>query len=133
MIIQLLLTAAFAATMLYALSQRRRSRPIANAMVAFSIIGTFLVLFPESTGVIANIVGVGRGADLILYLFVMLTLVAIFNIHLRLRRSHDAVTELTRSIALLSAQPAVRKPLEAQVPPTWVDRAPDLDERDRRE
>jgi hypothetical protein len=102
-IIQALLIGALLGLFVYAVSQRRRSAFLAVIMMAGSVLGSVLVLFPELTNRTAHAVGVGRGADLVLYCFVLVTLVAIFNIHLRLRSYSETTTELARSLALISA------------------------------
>lgn len=105
MIIQIVLIAALIGFSLYALSQRRRAAPLANAMMAISLLGILLVLFPALTSDVAHAVGVGRGTDLVLYCFILITIMAIGNIHLRLRAASEQTTELARAVALLSAQP----------------------------
>jgi hypothetical protein len=103
-IIQSLLIAGLLGTFGYAMSQRRRSWPLSVVMMALAACGVVFVLVPDVTNSIASAVGVGRGADLILYCFVLIMLVAVFNIHLRIRSSLDTTTELARAIALLSAR-----------------------------
>lgn len=103
MIIQAILVCALAAVLLYAVSQRRRSFSVAIAMAFVALAGTALVLAPETANLAANLVGVGRGADLILYCFIVLMLGAVFNIHLRLRAERETITELARAIAIISA------------------------------
>jgi small membrane protein len=108
MIIKGLLISGLLGIMLYAALQYHRSRLLAQLMVTTSVTGVALVMFPETTNRIAQTVGVGRGADLVLYCFVIFTLMAIFNIHLRMRASVEESTELARAIALMSAkQPTV--------------------------
>ncbi len=104
MIIQIALLAALAAVFFYALSQRRRSSSVSVVMALVTLVGGLLVLAPGIANEAAHAVGVGRGADLILYCFIVLMLGAVFNIHLRLRAEREATTELARAIALLSAQ-----------------------------
>jgi hypothetical protein len=73
-------------------------------MMFTAAIGGVLVLFPNWTNAVANLVGVGRGADLIFYCFVLITLTAVFNLHLRLRASMEQTTDLARAVALISAR-----------------------------
>jgi len=103
MIIQVLLIFGLLGLVIYAISQRRRSLFLSNVIVGVSVLGAVFVLFPELTGIFANALGVGRGADLILYCFVIITFAAIFNIHLRLRSAFEITTELTRLLALQTA------------------------------
>src|SRR5215203_6738513 len=103
MIIKLILLAGLIGTFGYALSQHRRSRWLATALMVISVTGGIFVLLPNLTNEIANAVGVGRGADLVLYCFLLISLFAIFNIHLRLRASAGTTTELARALAITSA------------------------------
>src|SRR5215204_2312571 len=99
MIIQFVLLAGLIGTFAYALSQHRRSRWLSTALMVISIVGATFVLLPELT----NEVGVGRGADLVLYCFVLISFFAIFNLHLRLRASAGTTTQLARALAITSA------------------------------
>jgi len=103
MIIKLILLAGLIGTFGYALSQHRRSRWLSTVLMVISVAGAVFVLLPNLTNEIANAVGVGRGADLVLYCFVLISLFAIFNIHLRLRASAGTTTELARALAIMSA------------------------------
>lgn len=109
MIIQVLLLGALTFVFLYALSQRRRSFSVSIAMALIALMGGGLVLAPDIANLLAHLIGVGRGADLILYCFIVLMLGTVFNIHLRLRAERETTTELARAIAVLSATRPVAK------------------------
>lgn len=100
MIIQILLSTALLAVLVYAVSQRRRAYGISVGMAALACLGIIMVWAPELSNEIAGFVGVGRGADLVLYCFVVLMLAAVLNIHLRLRSDAETITALARAIAL---------------------------------
>jgi small membrane protein len=104
MIIQAGLIFILAILAIYALSQQKRSPIVGGLILCIAALGIGLVLFPETATYIANLVGVGRGADLIFYLFIVVALVAIFNLHLRIRAISEVATELARSIALITAR-----------------------------
>jgi hypothetical protein len=60
---------------------------------------------------VAEFVGVGRGADLVLYLWVCISLIVLLNLHLKLRAQHELITKLARSIAMANVQsPAPNAP-----------------------
>lgn len=61
------------------------------------------VLFPNVTNVVANFVGVGRGADLLLYLLTMAFFGYVINNYLCQQRDKDVIYRLARKIALLDA------------------------------
>jgi hypothetical protein len=60
----------------------------------------FIVAFPDATSFLAHIVGIGRGADLIIYTSLLVVFYLIFRIHLMLDRLEQEVTEIVRAIAL---------------------------------
>ena len=63
------------------------------------------ILFPEMTIVVAKALGIGRGADLVLYCTVIVMLVGFFMVYARLRRLRRDLTLLTRHLALRDAPP----------------------------
>jgi small membrane protein len=103
-IIQFLLIIALVAVAGYALTQRKRSPLIFWIVMMAALCGAILVIAPELSTRIAHLLGVGRGADLVFYVFILVIFVATFNIHLRIRSNHELITELARSIALQSAR-----------------------------
>lgn len=48
--------------------------------------------------------GVGRGADLVLYIWTAASILVLANVHFRLRTLQAKVTILTRELAILDAQ-----------------------------
>jgi hypothetical protein len=70
--------------------------------MAVSAAGCVFVWLPGLTSDIAALLGVGRGADLILYCWVVITLFIALNLHLKLNAQTRALTELVRAIALES-------------------------------
>jgi hypothetical protein len=93
-----------AGLLLYAFGQRRRSAPLSYGIMVTAAIGAVLVVFPDLTTAVANAVGIGRGADLIFYLFMLIAFAAIANLHLRMRAQAEVVTLLAREIALATAR-----------------------------
>ena len=49
---------------------------------------------------VAELVGIGRGVDLILYIWVCISLIVLLNLHLKLRTQTELITKLARTIAL---------------------------------
>ena len=99
MIIKLFLSLGLALILMYAVSQRRFSR-LSHGMALLSLVGVYFVWFPDQTTVLANIVGVGRGADLLMYCWIVLSLLIITSLHLQQRRQLELITELARFLAL---------------------------------
>ncbi len=104
MIAQALLVIGLVVIMAYALAQRGRSVLVANAVVGGSMLGLVLVAAPDLANLVANAVGIGRGADLVIYVFILLSLAAIFNLHLRLRSEREVTTRIVRELAIRGAR-----------------------------
>lgn len=60
------------------------------------------IAWPGITVVIANALGIARGADLVFYLAILGMFVAFFLVHLRLRRFEAELTRIVRELALRS-------------------------------
>ena len=67
-----------------------------------------LALWPRSTMLVAHFLGIGRGADLVLYCTAFATLVGFFYIYVRFRRLDRSLTLLVRQIAIERALDAER-------------------------
>lgn len=104
MMFQIVIILTLLVLALYAYSQRSRSPAVTISVTFLSIAGLLLAIAPEISNEVARFLGVGRGADLLFYCFILIALAAILNLHLRLRANHDAMTELARSIALSNAR-----------------------------
>lgn len=71
--------------------------------LAFIALAVGAVLFPEMLTKAANLVGVGRGTDLLLYLFVLIFMSFVYAQHRRGTDQQRKLTLLARRIALLEA------------------------------
>jgi hypothetical protein len=105
MIAQIALSLLLGVVLLYAWAQYRRSPIVTVLSCAVSLIGFYFVWFPSHATRVAELVGIGRGADLILYVWACISLVVLLNLHLKLRTQHELLTQLARSIALANATP----------------------------
>jgi small membrane protein len=106
MIAQLILSALLAAILLYAWTEYRRSPAVAFLTVAIATSGLYFVWMPEQSTKLAELVGIGRGVDLILYVWVCISLVVLLNLHLKLRTQTELITTLARKIAITDAHRA---------------------------
>ena len=100
MIIQLILSIGLAGCLFYVASLGRSSLALRAALLAIVLSGFVFVWLPDLTNVVASWVGVGRGADLVMYIWIVLTLLLIVRLHLKLRGQSEALTTLARRIAL---------------------------------
>jgi hypothetical protein len=105
MIAQVVLSLLLGIVLLYAWAQYRRSPIVTVLSCAVSLIGFYFVWLPSHATRMAEFVGIGRGADLVLYVWVCISLVVLLNLHLKLRTQHELLTQLARSIALANATP----------------------------
>jgi hypothetical protein len=76
-------------------------RAVAVLMFAGLLI---LVLFPDISTRVANVMGVGRGADLLFYLAHLFFLLVAVTLWRRTITLNDAVTRLAREIAIKNAE-----------------------------
>ena len=67
MIIQVLLTLVLLVLIPYAYVQRTTSHVIPVLMTTIGVVGLYFVWLPDHANELAHLVGVGRGADLVLY------------------------------------------------------------------
>jgi hypothetical protein len=76
-------------------------KKIALCLLAVAMI--IAVLFPETTNQAAHLVGVGRGADLLLYALVLFFIGYVLNNYVHQKRDKDTVYRLARRVALIDA------------------------------
>jgi hypothetical protein len=65
---------------------------------------TTLIIFPDLTTTIAHALGVGRGADLLLYVSLIAGIDAALLLYLRIRDLEQKITRLVRDVALRDAR-----------------------------
>ena len=105
MIIQILLTLGLVVLIPYAYAQRATSRLIPVAMTTIGVVGLYFVWLPDHANYLAHLVGVGRGADLVLYCWILISLIVALNLHIVARSNLRLITELARYIALAEPRP----------------------------
>ncbi|WP_449277072.1 DUF2304 family protein [Leucobacter sp. GX24907] len=72
--------------------------------ILFVIAAVLAIIFPSILTIIANFFGIGRGTDLLLYVFIIASLMfAVASVRSK-ARSEARVTELARSVALIEAR-----------------------------
>ena len=74
----------------------------------FVVAAVLAIIFPGALTAVANFIGVGRGTDLLLYVFIVMTLLfAVATVRAK-ARSDARVTDLARAVALMEARIAER-------------------------
>jgi hypothetical protein len=79
---------------------------IVAVWLAIWTIGALAIVWPRSTFLVARWLGIGRGADLLLYLSVLFMLVGFFYVYGRFRRLDRQITVLVRRLAIENAERA---------------------------
>ena len=139
MIAQAILSLLLSGVLVYAWAEYRRSPVVASLSVAVSLAGLFFVWVPSESTRVAEFVGIGRGVDLILYLWVCISLIVLLNLHLKLRTQQDMITRLARAIALanvvtphedvMGAVPDVPQPQTGAPPAARAHRSTQMDDQ----
>jgi hypothetical protein len=101
MIAQILLTAGLSACLFYVFSLGRSLPLVRWGLFAVILVGYVFIWIPSLTTKIAMLVGIGRGADLVVYVWIVLNLFLILRLHIKLREQSEAVTQLARQLALM--------------------------------
>lgn len=104
MIAQIILTALLGGILFYAWTEHQRSPAVGLTAVVVASGGLYFVWFPAHATALAELAGVGRGVDLIIYVWVAISLLVALNLHLKLRAQMELITRLAREIAVLNAQ-----------------------------
>lgn len=104
MIIQFFLTVLLAAIGTLIVLQRTTSRLVRVGILAVVGSGAVFVWVPDGTTAIAEVLGVGRGADLIMYVWVVVTLALILLLYLQVIQLGRKITLLTRALAVAQAR-----------------------------
>ena len=107
MIAQLILTTLLLAILLYAWTEYRRAPAIGLLAMLAALTGLYFVWIPAHATWLAELVGIGRGVDLILYVWVVISLIVLLNLHLKLRVQREMITVLARELAIANARATV--------------------------
>jgi hypothetical protein len=104
MIIRILLLGALAA--IGWLVFLRRNRLPVHIVVVFLLLGTgaVAVIFPELTNDIAQLVGVGRGADLISYVVAIVVMFVLLHYYTKFVELQRQLTDVVRELSILRAE-----------------------------
>lgn len=105
-VIQILLIIAFLYVTYVLLSDRGTSR--VNAwkkiiLVFFVVLAITVVLHPELSNRIANLVGVGRGADLLLYILTVAFIFQGLSNYVKSKDEQKQFVKLARKVAIIEA------------------------------
>jgi hypothetical protein len=95
-----------------------RSRATDRLLILLALLAAIvMILFPDLSSRLASLLGVGRGVDLIFYLFIGLAGFAFIVLHSRLQDADRRITELARAVALFTAREGTPKTSEGGMKP----------------
>jgi len=117
MIAQILLTLVLVALLVYARSQYQTAPAIALLALIIAAAGLYFVWLPSHATALAAWAGIGRGVDLIIYSWAAFSLIALLNLHLKIRAQMELITALARAMALATARTTDGHPQAKAQPP----------------
>lgn len=85
----------------------QRLKKAVFSVVLVTLMGAVAILFilqPELTNQIAHRIGVGRGADLVFYICILLFWYVVMRLYARIRKLEENITELIRNQAIANAK-----------------------------
>ena len=104
--IKFILIACFIAVLLWAFRNRARVGMRASARfgaVGLTVLAVISIADPDILTRIANHVGVGRGTDLLLYVFIVVFVVCGVGMYFKLRDQDRRLVEVVRAVAIRDA------------------------------
>jgi hypothetical protein len=110
-IIQFLLAPAVVLAVVFALRSRSSVRGQARRKIlaALTVVaGVISVIFPGVLQTLADLVGVDRGTDLLLYVLAIVILYLVVSVSVRFREQEARLTRLAREIALTETEGRLR-------------------------
>lgn len=67
--------------------------------IVFWILAGVVALLPQTTSIVASMVGVGRGADLVIYASLLVLFYLVFRLFVKIEDTEREITRLVRKIA----------------------------------
>jgi hypothetical protein len=101
----LLIFIAFAIVSIIIRFKERTLSPLwATLWVIFWLAAAFVVIYPATTSELAKLVGVTRGADLIIYFSLMFLFFIIFRMQIKIEKIEREITKIVQDKALKNKQ-----------------------------
>lgn len=117
MIIRILLLAGLSSIGFFIFLRRNRLPIHIMTVFVLLVAGAVAVVFPETTNDVANLVGVGRGADLVMYIAIVAVMFVLLHYYTKFVDLQAKVTALTRELAIIRAesQPGAAETAESRI------------------
>jgi|SRR3989339_49146 len=94
----------FVAFALYSVGRKKSSGVLGRwgliFWVSFWLGASVLILWPQSTVILANYLGIGRGADLVFYSSLLIIFFVLFRLHVKIETMSRDITKIVRKEAL---------------------------------
>ena len=104
-IVSVSIAALFCAIVVVGLARRRVALGSALFWLTVWVAAAVAILNPEWTRVVAEALGIARGADLVFYCAILAMFIGFFLVYAKLRRIDHALTEVARALAIERATP----------------------------
>lgn len=88
----------------YAFLQRKKSHLVSWGIVMLCLAGMVLVIEPDIATASANLLGIGRGVDLILYFWILFSVFVMMNLQFKIFSLQRTLTELSREVSIRTAR-----------------------------
>lgn len=105
-VLQILVSAFVLLTLGKLFTQWHNDKMTGNIFLSWCLLWlTILLVFwrPDLTSYLANFLGIGRGADLIVYLAILVLVYLMFRIFVRLQKIEKDITKIVREDAIKNA------------------------------
>lgn len=107
--IKIILLIPFCLILLFFLFKPKEKLIIRISIILMSLIAILFVTFPDFTNRLAGVVDVGRGADLVIYLFMVLVFFALVYMYSKMRAMHNTLTDIIREISIRNSKEEEKK------------------------
>jgi len=112
MTVQIILTLGFSVLAAFGWLRMGKVRVFASALTLTCFAGIYFIWVPSNLTAVANWLGVGRGADLLLYIFLTFVMFELLMVRIRDKEQSELITRLARRLAIDDAK---RRSLEKSV------------------
>lgn len=102
MLVQIVLIAVFLVLLLSILQQRALGLVFRALVIFFILLASYVVVFPDVTNRVAKFAGVGRGADLIIYICMAVGAYLLTLFYVRLKNDELRIARLVQRLAIES-------------------------------
>lgn len=103
MLYQILVVIISILAILLVFDRFNRKKTSLQTFILWTVLWVILALFaiiPESSTILANIIGIGRGLDLVLIFAIIGSYYLIFRVYLKIEKFDQDITELVRKISM---------------------------------